>query len=190
VLATAVAGQMSAGPTPQDRKQLACLTMSLMIDIRDITADLRARLDLIQERRRAEDDRHSQAVEEINKEEMAVQAMLALEEKLLANGRAKALEAKPLRSGAATKFESEILEILSNADEWEHSDIKRELLARGVGDADDPNFGRGLQGVLLSMRGRELVELTGLRKWRITAKGLGRELPVRRRVIGAPSSAS
>jgi hypothetical protein len=160
------------------------------LPMRDITDDLRAILTILGQKRRDEDARHTQAIEEIDREAATVQATLDLQVKLLADGRVKSLDAKPLRPGASNRLESEILEILANADVWDHSDIKRELLARGLGDAKDPNFGRGLQGVLLSMRSRDLVSFVGTRKWKITAKGLGRELPLRRPRIGSPSIAS
>jgi hypothetical protein len=162
----------------------------MTLPMHDITDGLRAILTILGQKRRDEDVRHAKAIEEINHETATVQATLDLQVRLLADGRAKTLESKQLRPGTANIVESEILEIMSNAQEWDHAEIKRELLARGIGDAGDPNFGRGIQGSLLSMRSRGLVDLAGLRKWKITAKGLGRELPIRRRQIGSPSSAS
>jgi hypothetical protein len=159
--------------------------------MRDISSDLQAILAVLDEEERAEDARHSKAHADIAQKRATVQATLDLQTSLLANVREKVLDAKPLRPGAQTRLESEILDVLSNAREWEHTEIKAELISRGIGVADDPNFGRGLQGTLLSMRGRELVDLAGMRKWRITAKGLGRELPIRRRpVLGTPSQTS
>jgi hypothetical protein len=158
--------------------------------MRDITDDLRAILTILGQKRQDEDARHIKAIQEIDHEVATVQETLDLQVRLLADSRAKVIEAKPLRPGAANKLESEILEILSNAAEWDHTEIKNELLTKGLGNASDPNFGRGLQGTLLSMRARELVDLSGLRQWRITAKGLGRELPLRRPRMGTPSPAS
>jgi hypothetical protein len=158
--------------------------------MRDIADDLRTILAVLGEKRRDEDARHSKAIQEIDHETATVQATLDLQTRLLADGRTKLFDAKPLRPGANNRLESETLEILGNAEIWDHSEIKRELLARGIGDASDPNFGRSLQGALLSMKARDLVALAGLRRWKITAKGLGRELPLRRVRLGTPSPAS
>jgi hypothetical protein len=143
-----------------------------MTDLRDITADLQARLDLIGSRRREEEHRHVRALQELDGEVEMIKHMLDLERRLLADRQAKASAAKPLLPGAATPLESEILEILGNKKEWEHAEIKAELVNRGAGRTDDPTFGRSLQGTLLSMRSRELVDLLGVGVWRIAEKRL------------------
>jgi hypothetical protein len=155
-----------------------------MTPIRDITEDLKARLELLAQRKNDEVRRHANALDEIAQEAEKVENMLELESQFLAGERQKlaaVTASKPLRPGAQNRFESEILDVLSNNKDWEHSEIKAELLGRGLGDANDPNFGRSLQGALLSMRARELVELVSERQWRITAKGLGPQI-VRRRI--------
>ena len=104
--------------------------------IRDISPDLQARLKLIADRRRAEEDRHEQALQDFDQEAEAVETMLELEGRLRANGKALVLGTKPLRPGANSREESEILEILSNNKDWEHTDIKGELIGRGIGRAE------------------------------------------------------
>jgi hypothetical protein len=155
-----------------------------MATIRDITEDLKARLELLAQRKKDEERRYAEVLDEIDQEAEKIEGMLELESQFLAGERKKlaaATASKPLRPGANNRFESEILDIIANGKDWEHSEIKAELLGRGLGDAADPNFGRSLQGALLSLRARELVELVGERQWRITAKGRGGSNGIRRR---------
>jgi hypothetical protein len=139
----------------------------------DIKKELLARIAGVEKRRDAEDQRHKGALQELDHEEAVIKDMLKLEEKLSLNGHDQpAPKPKaPLRPGAANEVESEILEALSNKGNWEHSEIKSHLLDRGLGP-NNPNFGRSIQGLLLSLRGRELVENVGPGTWRATKKAL------------------
>jgi hypothetical protein len=139
----------------------------------DIKKELLARLAGVQTRRDAEEERHERALQEFDREESVIKAMLKLEESLALNGyEPTAPKAKaPLRPGAASEVESEILEALSNKADWDHSAIKARLIDKGLG-ADTPHFGRSIQGLLLSMRSRELVENVGTGVWRATKKAL------------------
>jgi len=138
----------------------------------DIKSELRARLEGIEGRRRAEDERHEAVHQQLDREADIVKAMLALEEGHGLNGigAPSNKKKKPLRAGAANAVESEILELLS-INSAEHGALKEHLIEQGLGSADDPNFGRSLQGTLLSMRGRELVDLIGKGVWAIGEKG-------------------
>lgn len=141
----------------------------------DIKQELLARLAGVGKRRADEKLRHDTAVRELDGEEDTIKEMLRLEEKLAASAQHVMPweHAAPLtlRPGAANLAESKILEALSNKGEWEHSEIKTYLLDRGVGVAN-PNFGRSIQGMLLSLRARELVQNVGIGKWRATEKAL------------------
>jgi len=139
----------------------------------DIKHELLARLAGVGKRRDEEEQRHAAVLRELDGEEDTIKEMLRLEEKLAANSqRALPWNAKrPLRPGAANETESEILEALSNKGEWDHSEIKSHLLDRGIG-VGNPNFGRSVQGMLLSLRARELVEHVGTGTWRATEKAL------------------
>jgi hypothetical protein len=139
--------------------------------IRDIRDDLRVRINDLSRRRDAAERRLRDELQALDAEEATLKNMLALEEKRVRNG-GLPLRQKPLRPGAANRTESEILEILSDEKEWPHASIKDALIARGIGQADDINFGRSLQGTLLSLRGRELVDHASERTWQITKKGL------------------
>jgi hypothetical protein len=139
----------------------------------NIKNELLARLVGVEKRRDAENLRHEGVLQELAREEAVIKDMLKLEEKLFLNGHgAPAPKPKaPLKPGAANEVESEILEALSNKGEWEHSEIKTHLLDRGLG-ANTPHFGRSIQGLLLSLRARELVENIGTGRWRATKKAL------------------
>jgi hypothetical protein len=138
----------------------------------DIKKELLARIAGVEKRRGAENMRHEMVLDGLDQEEATIKAMLKLEETLISNGHAPT--PKPyatLRPGTANEVESAILEALSNKGEWEHSEIKSHLLDRGHG-IGQPNFGRSIQGLLLSLRGRELVENVGTGRWRATKKAL------------------
>lgn len=139
----------------------------------EIKHELLARLAGVEKRRDAEHERHEGALQELDREESVIKDMLKLEEKLTLNGHdAPTPKPKaPLRPGAANEVESEILEALSNKSEWEHGEIKAHLIERGLG-SDNPHFGRSIQGLLLSLRSRELVENVGTGTWRATKKAL------------------
>jgi hypothetical protein len=142
-----------------------------MVEIRDIRTDLRTRLNALAGRREEAEQRYEAELVALDTEEATLKAMLALEEKRLRNG-GGLQSAKPLRPGAHNRLESEVLETLSDEKQWPHGAIKDALIERGIGNGEDPNFGRSLQGVLLSLRSREFVGLVGNRTWQITEKGL------------------
>ena len=81
-------------------------------------------------------------------------------------------EKKPLRPGAANAIESEILTLLSDRHRWEHSTIKENLIEAGHGNSSDSHFGQSVQGTLLSLRTRGLVDLPERGVWEITEKGI------------------
>ena len=142
----------------------------------DIIKELNARLADVAKRRDAEDERHEGVHQTLDREVEIIKAMLALEEGRSSNGYAvPAQRQRPLRAGAGNAVESEILEALSDRKEWFHADIKAHLIEQRLGSEKDPNFGRSLQGVLLSLRGRELVEHSDTAQWKITKKGLSAE---------------
>ena len=136
--------------------------------IRDIRADLKTRLNLVGTRRQEAKERYEGELRDIKRDEDMLEALLASEERLMAVSRV-VVE----RSGAQNALENEILDILSNEGNWEHGEIKSALLDRGHGHGDDPRrFGQSIQGTLLSMSHRNLVESAGYGKWKITKTGL------------------
>jgi hypothetical protein len=136
--------------------------------IRDIRGDLKARLDLIGERRQKAQERYEQELREIKRDAEMLEALLTSEDRLMASSRV-AIE----RSWAQNALENEILDILSNEGAWEHGEIKQALLDRGHGKGEDSGrFGQSIHGTLLSMSRRDLVESVGLGKWKITKYGL------------------
>jgi hypothetical protein len=136
--------------------------------LRDIREDLRVRLERIGVRRQEAEARYKEELSQIDKEEKALEAILALEEKEAGSSHITAE-----RSWAQNALENEILDILSNEGGWEHSDIKAALLDRGHGHGEDQSrFGQSIQGTLLSMSHRDLVESAGYGKWKITKYGL------------------
>lgn len=140
-------------------------------ELRDIRTDLKIRLDRITARRDEAQRRYERELEEIKTEEAIIREMIRIEEKRTANGHAPtpAIPSSLLRPGVQNRTEHEILELLSDEREHSHRDIKEHLLRAGIGAADDPNFGRSLQGTLLSLRGREFIEIPEgkFRTWRI-----------------------
>jgi hypothetical protein len=136
--------------------------------MKEIKEGLLERLNHVEKKRSDEDERHEGVLQALDREEALIKEMLALEEGRAFNG-ASAPKKKSLRPGAANEVESEILELLSVGNAA-HAAVKGYLIERGLGSATDPNFGRSIQGTLLSMRGRELVELVGEREWGISKK--------------------
>jgi|SRR6267378_69509 hypothetical protein len=144
-----------------------------MAVIRDLRSDLIARLEDIPKRRDRSNDRHLAELQAIQDEEKVLRAMLELEEKRVKNGHDRHVqEKKPLRPGAANAIESEILTLLSDRHRWEHSTIKENLIEAGHGNSSDSHFGQSVQGTLLSLRTRGLVDLPERGVWEITEKGI------------------
>ncbi|MGA2815067.1 MAG: hypothetical protein ABSE67_01995 [Xanthobacteraceae bacterium] len=136
--------------------------------IRDIRGDLKARLDLVGDRRQKAKERYEAELNEIKNDEKMLEALLASEQRLMATSRVT-IE----RQWAGNPLENEILDLLSDEKLWEHGDIKSALLERGIGKDDDPkHFGQSLHGTLLSMSRRDLLESGGYGKWKITKYGL------------------
>jgi hypothetical protein len=143
--------------------------------IRDIRGDLKARLDLIGVRRQEAETRYKAELSEIKRDEEMLEALLASEERLLANSRVTRE-----RSWAGSALENEILDIIGDEKGWEHAEIKSALLQRSIGKDDDPkHFGQSLHGTLLSMSRRNLIVSTGFGTgtWKITKYGLTGRVP-------------
>jgi hypothetical protein len=145
-------------------------------EFRDIRSDLKLRLEGISARRDEAQRRYERELKEIEGEESILREMLKIEDKSNSNGHPTSLldmmPSPQLRVGAQNRIEHEILIFLSDGKEHAHSEIRERLLGIGIGAPDDPNFGRSVQGTLLSMRGRDLVTLSDERTWKITQKGL------------------
>jgi len=140
---------------------------------RDILPDLEIRLKRIDALRDEAQRRYERELEEIKRNETVLREMIELEKKGALNGYAPKVElAGPLRAGAQNRTEHEILQFLSDEQEHRFDDVRANLLSVGIGNEDDPNWGRSVFGLLLSMRGRELVDMPKPRRWRITKKGL------------------
>ena len=135
--------------------------------IRDIRADLKARLDLINVRRQKAQERYEAELGEIKRDETMLEALLEAEDRFMASARVG-------RSWAGSPLENEILDLVSNEGDWDHSEIKQALLDRGHGKGDQGHFGQSLHGMLLSMsrRDRPLLTSAGHGKWKITQFGL------------------
>jgi hypothetical protein len=135
--------------------------------IRDIREDLKARLGLIPTRRQEAKVRYDGELAEIKREEEALEALLASEERLMA-----ASQIPSERSWAGNALENAILDLLSDELSWDHPDVKSALQARGHVKGDPGHFGQMLHGVLLSMSRRGLLDSLGVGRWKITKYGL------------------
>lgn len=134
--------------------------------MRDIRSDLRDRLAAISRQREAAEAEHKSRLAAIDQQEVMLSELIRVED-------ARAAEAHKnlsLKNGAANPLEHEILTLLETDGTCEHGKIKDEMIARGLGKAADPQFGRVIQGHLLSMKGRKLVDTLGEGNWRIHRK--------------------
>jgi hypothetical protein len=139
-----------------------------MQTIRDIRGDLKARLDLVGDRRQKAKERYEAELREIKRDEEMLEVLLVSEERLMA-----ATDITTERSWAGSALENEIFDILGDEKGWDHGEIKSALLQRGLGKNIDPgHFGQSLHGTLLSMSRRDLLESVGLGRWKITKYGL------------------
>jgi hypothetical protein len=135
--------------------------------IRDIRGDLKARLELVGDRRQKAKERYEAELKEIKRDEEMLEALLASEEQLMA------ASGVPIeRSWAANALENGILDLLSDEQSWDHQDVKSALQERGHIKGDPGHFGQMLHGVLLSMSRRGLLDSLGVGRWKITKYGL------------------
>jgi hypothetical protein len=141
--------------------------MTTSTESTDLLGPLRARLEGIDKRREAENQRHKGVLQGLDQEAATIKAMIALEEKLTFGGPVKPKQ--PLRPGARNEIESEILGLLSDRGIWQLNAIKMHLIHKGLGRADDPQLGRATHALLLSMSKRGAVAYRGEGQWQAAA---------------------
>jgi hypothetical protein len=146
--------------------------------MRSIRTDLEERLAAFPMRRRTAQERYEAELRAIERDERLVRDMLALEQRLEQEELPFDEEEEGERTfpfGAANESEAEILSVMSDRKDWDHAALKVRLpdikARRG---ADDTSFGRILHGMLMSMKGRGLVEHAGVGTWRITQAALAK----------------
>jgi hypothetical protein len=141
--------------------------------MKDIKSDLRQRLEAIDKKVNFEQQRHDAALEKLERARSTIKAMIDLEENDGTDPQedffARKQTSAPQEVTAAV-LESEIHALLKNQKDWAHSDIKSRLILKGLGTDSDPQFGRRVQGTLLSLLARGLVEKAGKRQWRALKK--------------------
>jgi predicted nuclease with TOPRIM domain len=137
--------------------------------MRDIRDDLRQRVQFLKDERDALQKQLTEKLAELDAYEAQLSSLLAFEEKR-ANGAAAQGQRDLAESGEAAEesvegFEEAILAIMGNYQPWTHSDIKLHL-QQEQWSAEKGSLGRLIQGQLLSMKQRGLIEFLGDRKWR------------------------
>jgi hypothetical protein len=135
----------------------------------DIEKGLEERLARFDALELEEEARHKAALAAIKADRSLVRNMLEFERRNKKG--VQPAEALKLHPNAQNRIEHEILDFLRDGDAAEHAAIKEMLIEEALGSSADPNFGRSVQGTLLSMRARDLVELVDERVWGITKKG-------------------
>ena len=116
------------------------------------------------------DERHKTETEAIERDRQLLREMLEFEKRRAGPMVARVTVTMAMHPLAQNRIESEILTMLIRDQELDHGAIKDRLIKDGYGSSADPNFGRSVQGTLLSMRSRDLVDLVGMGRWRITKK--------------------
>jgi hypothetical protein len=140
--------------------------------MRDIRDDLRERLDgLRQERDRLQVALQAK-LKEIAAYEEQLNTLLEMEEKRVAAATPSfdfdipvAITPPDISASPKDKLESVILVLLDGGVILPHADIKDRLEEAGFAHGHR-HFGRMLQGTLMSMRSRELIDLVPRGKWR------------------------
>jgi hypothetical protein len=142
--------------------------------MRDIRDDLRERLGALREERDLLQAQLKAKLSEIEAYEGQLNLLLQMEEKRAAELAQSSMNFDiPLNNGGPPdislspkdQLESVILVLLDGGVTLKHAQIKGRLEEAGFGRGEK-FFGRVLQGTLMSMRSRELVDLVGTGEWR------------------------
>jgi hypothetical protein len=140
--------------------------------MRDIRDDLRQRVQLLKDERDELQKQLTEKLAELDAYEAQLSALLAFEEKRAVGAAIQGqLGLTPDREEAKAEeasdqdFEAAILAIMGNYQEWTHSDIKAQM-EQEEWTMEKGSIGRAIQGQLLSMKQRGLIEYVGDRKWR------------------------
>ncbi|RTL73544.1 MAG: hypothetical protein EKK36_14400 [Bradyrhizobiaceae bacterium] len=145
--------------------------------MRDIRDDLKQRVALLQAERDELQRQLKEKLAELDEYEEQLSALLALEERR-ASKKAEVPEVPapltaPIQNNRTedasadvqTKnFERSILEIMGNDEDWTHAEIKEQITKQGW--SAKGSLGRAIQGQLLSMKQRGLIDFVGDKKWR------------------------
>lgn len=141
--------------------------------MRDIRDDLRQRVQLLKDERDELQKQLTEKLAELDAYEAQLSALLAFEEKrAMGAARQGQLDLTPAQEEAQEDeettdqdFEAAILTIMGNYQEWSHSEIKAQM-EKEEWTMEEGSIGRAIQGQLLSMKQRGLIEYAGDRKWR------------------------
>lgn len=141
--------------------------------MRDIRDDLRQRLVALRKEREALQAQLKAKLAEIDQYEEQLDALLALEEKRAGGESHDSRPPKSEKTAAEidAEFRTDILEILSDGQDWDHGDIKKAMEAKDW--TSDASLGRQIQGALLNMsRNEGLIVSLGNSKWRKAKKAV------------------
>lgn len=139
--------------------------------MRDIRNDLRERLEALRTERDELQAQLTAKLKEIDNYEKNISALLALEERRGDGNGMKKTTGPFKKAEMRSDFEGAILRLLSDRIIWEHATI-RETLEEDGWRAKRGSLGRVLQGILLGLLSRKLVEQPEPRKWLITDLGV------------------
>jgi chromosome segregation ATPase len=137
--------------------------------MRDIRDDLRQRVQLLKDERDELQKQLKEKLAELDAYEAQLSSLLAYEEKrAVGAGGQGQLELTPIEKADEVTdedFEAAILSVMGNYQSWTHADIKAQM-EREDWTLEKGSLGRAIQGQLLSMKQRGLIEFMGDRKWR------------------------
>jgi len=137
--------------------------------MRDIRDDLRQRVQLLKDERDELQKQLTEKLAELDAYEAQLSSLLAFEEKRAngpaAQGQLELTAAAKVEEHTDEDFEAAILSIMGNYQSWTHADIKSQM-EQDEWTLEKGSLGRAIQGQLLSMKQRGLIEFMGDRKWR------------------------
>lgn len=143
--------------------------------MRDIRDDLKERLALLRAERDALQAQLKSKLAEIDAYEGQLTGLLRLEEARAADAAAVAPspadtdepDVDPPQSPAEidAMFEADILKILADGQPREHSEIRTEMEEKGWSSDKKGTLGRQIQGVLLTLKNRGLLDYAGGSIW-------------------------
>lgn len=143
--------------------------------MKNIKSALQDRLDAVAKKIDFEKQRHEDVMKRLLAAHATIEAMIAIED---AENEPQSdmftPTSAPQQVATADQLEAGILAALKahNA-RMLHGDVKEFLVRKGLGSATDPQFGRRIQGTLLSLKHRGIVDQPAMATWSLASQKAG-----------------